>query len=51
MIGMFVLAVSFNQDLSDWCVENIPERPGSFDTDATSWTLPRPNWGVACNAG
>lgn len=46
---MFNLAISFNQDLSSWCVEQIPSEPTDFDTGATAWTLPRPNWGVDCN--
>ena len=46
MIFMFYLATSFNQDLSGWCVEQISSRPSEFDTDATSWTEPRPVWGT-----
>jgi len=48
MNAMFFDATSFNQDLSGWCVENIPTVPPNFDQGATSWVLPRPNWGVAC---
>jgi surface protein len=41
---------SFNQDLSAWCVEQIPSKPTSFDNGATAWTLPnsRPDWGATC---
>jgi surface protein len=38
----------FNQDLSDWCVEQIPAAPEGFDSGAVSWVLPRPNWGAPC---
>ena len=48
MTEMFRNATSFNQDLSEWCVENISSEPTDFDTNATSWTLPRPDWGVTC---
>lgn len=48
MDSMFEDASSFNQDLSSWCVELIPSEPTDFDTGATSWTLPRPNWGAPC---
>ena len=48
MTSMFQNASSFNQDLSTWCVENIPVQPDNFDTGATSWALPRPNWGAPC---
>jgi len=43
---MFSGARSFNRDLSGWCVTNITSEPTDFDTDATSWTLPRPIWGT-----
>jgi surface protein len=43
---MFYNALSFNQDLSGWCVTNIPSEPTDFDTGAASWTLPRPVWGT-----
>jgi len=46
---MFSDARSFNQNLSGWCVEKISTEPANFDDDATSWTLPRPNWGAACS--
>ncbi len=42
---MYYLGEPFNQDLSGWCVELIPSKPYGFDTWATGWTLPRPDWG------
>lgn len=45
MRTMFDEAWSFNQDLSGWCVTLIPSEPTDFDTDASSWELPRPVWG------
>ena len=45
MSFMFSHASAFNQDLSGWCVSLIPSLPGSFDTGATAWVLPRPDWG------
>jgi len=46
MGSMFYNASSFNQDLSGWCVTNITSEPYKFDTGATSWILPRPEWGT-----
>jgi len=46
MSYMFYNASSFNQDLSSWCVTNVPSIPTDFDTNATSWVLPRPAWGT-----
>lgn len=44
---MFSNCTSFNQDLSGWCVPNFGSTmPLSFDAGATSWTLPRPQWGT-----
>ncbi len=45
MYRMFYEASSFNQDLSGWCVTNITSKPSGFDTGASSWTEPRPEWG------
>jgi surface protein len=47
--GMFNGATSFNQDLSAWSVSNVTECDG-FSTDATSWTLPKPNF-TNCDPG
>lgn len=46
MDRMFMSHPTFNQDLSGWCVSNIPSAPTLFDDQATSWTLPRPVWGT-----
>jgi surface protein len=45
MDSMFSNASSFDQDLSTWCVPNITPAPFNFDSSASSWSLPRPNWG------
>ncbi|MCL6259840.1 BspA family leucine-rich repeat surface protein [Aquiflexum sp. TKW24L] len=34
----------FNQDLSNWCVANIPKAPKDYSNSA--WTLPKPVWGT-----
>ena len=46
MDNMFEGAKTFNQDLSQWCVSNITTKPTGFDSNATSWTLPKPEWGT-----
>jgi surface protein len=48
MDNMLEGASLFNQDLSGWCVSNIPTAPTSFDIGTSSWTLPgsRPVWGT-----
>ena len=46
MNSMFNNAAAFNQDLSHWCVTNIPLLPNQFDRNTTSWTLPKPIWGT-----
>jgi surface protein len=48
MFAMFFVAESFNKDLSGWCVEELSEKPSDFDLGADNWTLPRPDWGEAC---
>ena len=50
MQDMFNQATSFNQDLSTWCVATVTSEPLRFDFGATSWTLPRPQWGT-CPSG
>ena len=42
----FYNCTSFNQDLSSWCVTKIPVKPDYFDLLASSWNLPRPQWGT-----
>lgn len=46
MSNMFLNNPAINQDLSVWCVPNIPSLPAGFDTGATAWTQPRPVWGT-----
>lgn len=46
MNNVFYNASSFNQDLSQWCVSYFLSEPSNFDTGATNWVLPRPNWGT-----
>jgi surface protein len=41
---MFLSASAFNRDLSAWCVADLESFDG-FDAEATSWLLPRPEWG------
>jgi len=46
MTGMFARSLSFNQNLSGWCVSGISSEPEGFTQGATSWTRPRPTWGT-----
>jgi hypothetical protein len=50
---MFYRAISFNQNLSGWCVENIAEEPELFNQDSNSIWIndqnKQPNWGGACD--
>ena len=50
---MFYSAISFNQNLSGWCVENIAEEPFWFNQDSDDdWINDQnkqPNWGGACD--
>jgi surface protein len=52
--SLFSGASAFNQDLSTWCVDDdvAPDAEVGvnyyFDSFATSWVLPRPNWGAPC---
>jgi len=46
MSYLFNNASNFNQDLSPWAVCLIESEPFRFDDGASSWTLPRPMWGV-----
>ena len=43
MAQMFDSAFAFNQDLSSWSVDGVTECT-DFNRDATSWTLPQPNF-------
>jgi hypothetical protein len=44
MFRMFLRSTAFNQDLSTWSVNPNVSVCGSFATDATSWTQPKPNF-------
>ena len=47
MSNMFLEALFFNQDLSDWCVGLIPSEPSeSYDLFGGQWTEPKPVWGT-----
>jgi len=46
MSYMFSGADLFNQDLSGWCVSNVPALPSYFDTGADAWSSARPQWGM-----
>jgi len=50
MRDMFDDAESFNQDISAWCVEQITQKPSSFDIDAgfEGVDTKQPNWGEPC---
>ncbi len=50
MDSMFMDAISFNQDLSAWCVNKIQTEPTDFNTGASTWTLSKPVWGT-CPGG
>ena len=49
MKRMFFGATSFNQDLKMLKVKQIGEVPTDFATNASSWTLPQPSWGIEAN--
>ena len=46
MISMFENCTSFNRDLSSWDVSGVTPsiKYANFDTGATSWVLPKPNF-------
>jgi surface protein len=48
--SMFLNASAFNRDLSSWCLSLVPLKPEDFDTGATAWVLPRPNFGECATA-
>ena len=52
MNSMFKNAASFNQDLSEWCVIEIPFKPGGFDISSgfEGQTAKQPQWG-SCPRG
>ena len=46
MDAMFEDAQAFNQNLSGWCVSNIPEEPEHFAVGAVAWSGAwHPGWG------
>ena len=45
MDSMFENAALFNSNLDQWCVLNFSSMPPNFDAGATSYVLPRPQWG------
>jgi surface protein len=46
MKGMFYAASSFDQDLSNWCVQNIPSLPPWFATSSPLLQSHQPVWGT-----
>jgi len=36
----------FNQDISTWCVSNIPSEPTNFSTEAPLTDVNKPVWGT-----
>jgi hypothetical protein len=49
MEDMFNGATSFNQDLSGWCVNQIPNEPQGFADFSLLQDDFFPNWGAECN--
>ena len=45
---MFRDAISFDQDISTWCVEHIPNAPQQFKTNSPLSNSHTPNWGEEC---
>ena len=50
MRSMFNGADSFDQDISEWCVEQIRSKPFDFDEGAgfEDEDEKQPNWGKSC---
>jgi hypothetical protein len=46
---MFRSASTFNQDISSWCVEQIPIEPSGFASNAPLPDANKPIWGATCN--
>jgi len=46
MNNMFGEASSFNQNLTKWCVQNIPTEPGGFSIDSPLIQANKPIWGT-----
>jgi len=49
MSGMFTKTSVFNQDLSGWCVANIPDKPDGFATESALTKAHMPEWGTCPN--
>jgi hypothetical protein len=45
---MFLNAFNFNQDISGWCVEQIPIEPSAFSGNCPLLTEYQPLWGEEC---
>lgn len=45
---LFYAATAFDQDISNWCVTNQPDKPGNFDKNAgfEGQTAKQPQWGT-----
>jgi len=50
MSFMFRDAVVFNQDISNWCVQQIPSEPSNFSTNSPLQESFKPNWGAECES-
>lgn len=50
MDSMFLNATNFNQDISDWCVEQIPLEPSNFSLGSPLNFNFKPNWGFPCQS-
>ena len=46
---MFFGSTSFNQDLTNWCVINIPAQPSSFSLNSALTQSHHPVWGTCPN--
>jgi len=46
---MYRYASSFNQDISGWCVENIPSEPEEFSKECPLLQEYHPHWGEPCD--
>jgi hypothetical protein len=51
MRWMFRDATAFNQDLSKWCVQHVPDKPELFDEDAgfDGASSKHPDWGSSAS--
>jgi len=50
MDSMFYYADAFNQDISGWCVEQIPTEPNDFSYNSPLQDSFKPNWGEECES-